>query len=135
VAEGLSVVGVFIAGGDLIDALSDQVEEGVLDALAASGIGASGGDGLGETQTPVEASQEEEAAVGRERATGKINLDRLAGQERKGHDGLRTGHGGMFPFSVSSCVINSLYTEQTRHPFSIVPLLRNTLSSFQARRE
>jgi hypothetical protein len=44
VAQGGGVVSVFVAGGDLIDALAEQVEEGVLDAgLAARVVEAGGG--------------------------------------------------------------------------------------------
>jgi hypothetical protein len=98
IPEGFGVVGVFVAGGNLVDALADEVEEGVLNAVLSPGVVAAVGDGLGEPKGAVEVSQEEEAAVGGEGAAGEIDMDGFARQQRKVEHRLRIRHRRMFPF-------------------------------------
>jgi hypothetical protein len=43
-AQGGGVVGIFVTGGDLVDALTEQIEEGVLEALFEAGVVDAGGD-------------------------------------------------------------------------------------------
>jgi hypothetical protein len=98
VAQSGGVVGVFVAGGDLVNALSEEVEAGVVDAGLATGIVEAGGDGLGEAQGMVELCQERETAVGGEGAAGEIEVNRFAREQRKVEHGLRIRHRRMFPF-------------------------------------
>jgi hypothetical protein len=65
----------------------------------------------------VEVSQEQEPAVGGETASGDVDVDRFAGNERKVLDGLRIRHGRMFRFCASSWSLNLLYARQAKHPF------------------
>jgi hypothetical protein len=87
------VIGVLIACGHLVDALADQMEEGMMDALLEAGIFQASGDALGEAEVLVEACHEEEAPIGREGAAVEVDLKRLVGKERKLHRELRTSHG------------------------------------------
>jgi hypothetical protein len=102
VAQGGGIVGILVTGGDLVDALTDQIEEGVLDALASAGIVKAGGDLLGETEGAVELRQEEEATVGGKGAARESDLNRFTRQQRKVEHGLRIRHWRMFPFCAFS---------------------------------
>jgi hypothetical protein len=92
-AQRGGIVGILIASGDLVDALTEQIEEGLLDALFETPVLDAGSDALGEAKLLVERCQEEEAAVGGEQAAGEVDLERLARKQRKRHGLLRTGHG------------------------------------------
>jgi hypothetical protein len=116
VAKRGGVVLVFVARGDLIDALTDQVEAWVLYALGSPGVVAAGSDRLGEAERAIELGQQEEAAVGREGAAGEIDLDGLARKQRKVEHGLRIRHWRMFPFFAFSRASNLLYARQAKHP-------------------
>jgi hypothetical protein len=98
VAESGGVVGVFVAGGELVDALAEQVEEGVLDAGWTPGIVEAGFDLLGEAKAAVELGEEEETAVGGKGTAGEIDVDRFAREQRKVEHRPRIRHRRMFPF-------------------------------------
>jgi hypothetical protein len=116
VAEGLGVVGVLVTGGDLINALAEQVFEGVVDAGLAPRVVEAGGDGLGEAEGVVKLGEQEEAAVGREGAAGEIDVNRFGRQERKVEHGLRIRHRRMFPFCAFRGSLNLLYARQAKCP-------------------
>lgn len=65
VTQDLGVVSVFVTGSELLDALAEQVKEGVEDAGRATGIVEGGGDGPGESQGAVESGQQQ-AIIGGE---------------------------------------------------------------------
>jgi hypothetical protein len=116
VAQSGGVVGVFVARGDLIDALAKQFEEGVVNAGWAARIVEAGDDALCELEVTVELGEKKEAAVGGEGAAGEIDVDRFARKQRKREHGLRMRHRRMFPFCAFSWSLNLLYARQAKHP-------------------
>jgi hypothetical protein len=60
--------------------------------------------------------QEEEAAIGRERASGERDGDGLLGKERKVPREVRIVLGGMVPFLACSRMLNQLYTKKAKRP-------------------
>jgi hypothetical protein len=119
VAQSGGVIAVLVTGGDLIDALAEEIEERMVDALGAARIVEAGGDALGEAEVAVEVSQEQQATVGGEGSAREIQVDRFARQQRKVQDGLRIRHRRMFPFCACSWSLNLLYARQAKHPPSI----------------
>jgi hypothetical protein len=73
-AECSGVVGGFLAGGELIDTATDQVEEGMLDAFLPPGIVEASSKAFGEPENAVELAEQQEANVGGKRAAGAVDV-------------------------------------------------------------
>lgn len=87
-AQGIGIILIFVATGDLKDALADQSVEGVLAASFAP-VGDEGGDQVAEAGGLVSLSKERQAAIGGEATAIKGNL-----QGQRGRGGERRGRYG-----------------------------------------
>jgi hypothetical protein len=84
VAQAVGVVGVFVAGDDLIDALPQQGQRVVLHAVGMPRIGEWRGPVSGQMMALIEGAQRQQAGIAGDLAAGKISLDGLMAVEGEG---------------------------------------------------
>ena len=83
-AQAVGIVGVFVAGNDLVDALSQQFERVVTDALVLPRIPEQRGQIAGQMMALVEGAQRQQAGVASDLPTGKIGANGLMTVEGEG---------------------------------------------------
>ena len=75
--QTIGIVGIFVAGDDLVDALSQQFERVVTDALVLPRITEQRGQIAGQMMALVEGAQRQQAGVAGDLPAGKIGADGL----------------------------------------------------------
>ena len=84
VAQAVGVVGVFVAGDDLVDALPQQSERIVLHAVVLPRIAEQLGQFAGQLMALIEGPQGQQAGIAGDLAAGKIGVDGLMTIEGEG---------------------------------------------------
>jgi len=87
------IVEIFVAERQAIDPLRQQLRQRVIDKPLVAVVGKAGGQRAGQTEAGADPAQEGQAAIGGERAAGKIDRD-LARAEVVEQHRLLGGGGG-----------------------------------------
>ena len=82
--QTVGIVGVFIAGHDLIDALPQQGQRIMMYAVGMPGIAKRRGPVAGQMMALIEGAQGQQAGVAGDLAAGKIGVDGLMAVEGEG---------------------------------------------------
>jgi hypothetical protein len=84
VAQAVGVVGVFVAGDDLIDAVPQQGQRIMMYAVGMPGIAKRRGPIAGQMMALIEGAQGQQAGVAGDLPAGKIGVDGLMTVEGEG---------------------------------------------------